>query len=157
MWWKGDCQRDTSSWTEDGLATTNSGNSLIVLLLTLSASNQPWSLSSGGLASWFYSFTRLAVPCPTSFCLLLALFWVCSAAETQLWWWSTGPGRSGGYPCRWHRPLWEMWFIEAPSFSRGAVGGRQTPVCLENILRNLGKWFLGLSVGFFHLKVQFNT
>lgn len=53
--------------------------------------------------------------------------------------------------------LREMWFMETPSFSTGVVGGRQTPALLENVLRNLSKWFLGLSVGFFYLKVQFNT
>lgn len=41
--------------------------------------------------------------------------------------------------------------METNSFPARVVGGKPTPVLLENILRNLSKWFLGLSVGFFTL------
>lgn len=39
--------------------------------------------------------------------------------------------------------------METNSFPARVVGGKQTPVLLENILRNPSKWFLGLSMGFF--------
>lgn len=63
--WKGEYQHDISSWREDRLAVDD-GNPLTVLLLMLSATNQPWSFSSG-LMLWFFSFSRLAVSCPTTF------------------------------------------------------------------------------------------
>lgn len=42
--WKGEYQHDISSWREDRLAVDD-GNPLTVLLLMLSATNQPWTLS----------------------------------------------------------------------------------------------------------------
>lgn len=107
---------------------------------------------------WCYGFS----PSPSWLCLAPPHFSdsflrVWFTAETQLWWGSDSEGRSREYPCGWHWPLQKMWFIETRSFSTRVVGGRQTPARLENILRNLGKCFFGLSVGFFHLNVQFNT
>lgn len=64
--WKGEYQNDISSWREDRLAVDD-GNPLTVLLLMLSATNQPWSFSSGGLVLRFCSFSRLAVSYPTAF------------------------------------------------------------------------------------------